>query len=31
MFLFSIWAKIVMTIAANGFSAWVFYYREEDF
>jgi len=31
LFLFSIWTKIVITIAANGFSAWVFWNLEEDF
>ena len=31
MFLFSIWSKIVLTISANAFSAWVFFNLEEDF
>ena len=31
MFLFSIWTKIVITMVANTFSAWVFWNLEEDF
>lgn len=31
MFLFSIWTKIVITMAANGFSAYMFMNLEEDF